>query len=165
MSNSPHVSLLQLATGATSPAITIGDDNFAAAGSLFEPFSVGELPIAPKLITRGQTVYGIEPRKVRAVAGYAVTGAMVTAGRARWSLEWKILTRAERDSLVSFFANLVLASVNSGGLRGFDLEPDGPGTGAIAARPLGAFGSNIVARGNGAELFKADAMEAEELIG
>jgi hypothetical protein len=99
---------------------------------LGEPLSVGVPPIAPDLVRRLAT--GLPVRVVESEAGIVHTVPVDVAARPRVSVAWSGLTLARRNTLRTWLVGAVL-----GGVMAFDLEPDGPGSGALRVRLTGAW--------------------------
>lgn len=166
----PAVNLANLrqAAAVTPPTLTPGADSpgFAAFGPLVEPLSAGPLPVRPNLVQRGRAA-AHPVRRMRARSGHLKRTPIGTTGsaRARFTVQWGALTRAEAASLRDFFENDVIAAEGSGGLFGFDLKPDGPDGSTIVVRPLGTLRTRIIDGGGGADPIEGAAeIEVEELF-
>ncbi len=94
-----------------------------------EPLSSGPPPIAPALL-RSMTV----PHSRRlggVVSGQTASLALDLVPRPRWTVSWIGWEFAERNQILVF-----LRDTCRSGLFGFDVEVDGPGTGAVMVRAL-----------------------------
>lgn len=114
-----------------TPGSGAASDQFALV-PLTEPGSVGSPPSLPDLVS-GVAVES-RVRRVRDAAGYSATAPLDNAQRSRWTVAWTGLSLAARNELLAWLRDDV-----EHGLFAFDIEPDGPGTGVVAVRPVTRF--------------------------
>lgn len=121
------VAFAPYACGPEPLTIPAGEDGFVSLVDLFEPISAGAPPIAPAFIRRidaGGDVVRITPR-----SGPTITRPRLSCDRARYTVGWNGMDREARDALLAWVRDDL-----GGMLRGFYIEPDGPGTGAVRVR-------------------------------
>jgi len=120
--------------------------DFLALVPIDEPLSVGPPPVLPALVRRLSLGFAVRSIAVR--AGYRVTSPLATTHRTRYAVAWPALDDQERADLLAFFRDEVHADSLGGGRVGFDLEPDGPGSGVVVVRPLAAVEHTLLAFGS-----------------
>lgn len=127
-------------TGAEPTTLTPGSGSWYPLTAIGEPGSVGLPPITPTLYAGHAKDY--RTRAVRVRSGQLATSALETVGRVRGArVEWIGLTKANRDTLREWLDGTVR------GVAAFQIEPDGPGTGAKNVRMVGKVQDENVGKG------------------
>lgn len=119
--------------------ITAGEDDLALLIPSVEPLSVGFPPVRPKLVA--EISFDAGTRIVEDSAGYVTGMPLDVSGayRPRFKVQWVGLTLAERNQVRAFLGNGDIASCVCHTRNAFDVELDGPGSGATKLRPVEAF--------------------------
>jgi hypothetical protein len=117
-------------SGADPLVLTAGEDGLAFLIPAAEPLSAGAPPVPPVLLQGLSTQHNGRVMPTR--SGQVATTSLQTMPRPTVTVKWDGLTLTERASVLSF-----LRDTCGAGVLAFDLEPDGPGSGAVKVRQVG----------------------------
>lgn len=109
-----------------TPSVGTGSGQLIALLPVAEPVSVGAPPTLPSFVQGVETDLAGEVRRVRSISGHLKTTARTSGHRARFSVQWEGLTKAQRDAMWSWLNT----TVGGGGtLRAFTIAIEGEGAG------------------------------------
>lgn len=114
----PAVQLAPWLAPQEETTLSVGVDGLALLVPGTEPASAGAVPINPDLVEGLETT--LPSRRVRSRAGYDQTSPAGTKPRPIVRVSWTGLTRAQRDTLMTF-----LRGDCGGGERAFSVKVDG----------------------------------------
>ncbi|MFZ2875480.1 MAG: hypothetical protein WAZ94_13485 [Phycisphaerales bacterium] len=135
----PAVQFRPWRTGANGTAPVAGDGGFQPLVPIDEPLSVGAPPVTPALVAAMNYTDPTHRTAVR--SGWVRTRPAGGSPRPTFRVSWRGLSKTERDSLLDWFAGTVRWT-----LLAFDVEVDGPGTGAVRVRAVVTPVDRLVAR-------------------